>query len=316
MIITRTPLRISLIGGGTDVPAFYRKNPPGAVVSFAINKYVYVIANKKFDSKVRVSYSQTENVDHVHELKHELVRETLKFFRIENGIEIASISDIPGNGTGLGSSSSFTVGLVKALGRNIPPGHLAERAYMVEAEQCNHPVGKQDQYSAAHGGFNRFTFYKNSVICVSATWPFPEDWNLLLWTGISRDANEILASQKRSFENGGNTEIGKQMADLANRFWYEVTDEPPHVSVVGEYLREAWKIKKFFANGISNSKIDSIYDIAILAGAIGGKLCGAGGGGFFFFIAPPETHKNIVKATGLRKIDFKIEPNGSEVIYG
>jgi len=274
MITTRTPLRISLIGGGTDIPSFYKK-APGAVVSFAINKYVYVSVNKKFDGKFRVSYSQTENVDSIDDIQHELVREALRLFSIKTGLEITSISDIPGNGTGLGSSSSFTVGLLNALGKNNAPSVLAERAFTVEAEKCFHPVGKQDQYAAACGGVNYMMFGRNYVKIspIKLTQKWTEEFEshaLLLWTGITRDANEILAVQNKNFLNGGNIEIGKQMARLANDFYAELLGDIT-IPRIGEYLQQAWQIKKFFASGVSNSKIDALYEKAMWNGALGGR---------------------------------------------
>lgn len=318
MRITRTPLRISLIGGGTDMPAFYEKHA-GHVFSFTINKYVYVSVNRKFDDKVRVSYSQTEIVNSTDDLKHDLARESLRLYKIMNGMEISSISDIPGNGTGLGSSSAFTVGLIKAIDPDIPHGILAERAFTVEANECHHPVGKQDQYASAYGGFNFFTFSAKNVrvepVFPGQTWRAGlQDHCLLLWTGIARDANEILARQRSTFMNGGNVEIGLQLSRLAVDFHAEFIHgmQPARI---GEFLGEAWKIKKFLASGISNNKIENWYDIAMRAGAYGGKILGAGGGGFLFFIAPPSTHAAIVQATGLRRIDINIEPEGSKVIY-
>lgn len=318
MITTRTPLRISLLGGGTDLPAFTKKNV-GKVVSFAINKYVYISVNKKFDGKLRVSYSQTETVNDIDELKHELARETLRLFNIKTGLEITSVSDIPGNGTGLGSSSAFTVGLIKALGRNVPPSILAERAFTIEAEKCFHPVGKQDQYISAHGGINHFIFDKNFVKVDPINPPLRwveemESHSLLLWTGISRNANDILKAQSKTYTDGGNVGVGVELASMTGEFYYELLDGMT-VKRTGEYLNQAWKLKKFLAQGISNSKIDTWYDLAMLNGAYGGKLLGAGGGGFLYVLAPPYLHEQIMKVTGLRHVEFKIEKEGSKVIY-
>jgi D-glycero-alpha-D-manno-heptose-7-phosphate kinase len=318
MLITRTPLRISLIGGSTDVPAFYKKNA-GAVVSFAINKYIYVSVNEKFDGKYRVSYSKTENVKTVDEIQHNLVRESLKLFNIKKGLEITSVSDIPGSGTGLGSSSAFTVGLLKALGKDDRPAILAERAFVVEAEMCFQPIGKQDAYASAHGGLNYMAFHKNSVQVIklnqSPEWISEfEKHSLLLWTGRSRDANEILKLQNKGFQDGGNTEMGKMLSQLANDLYVGMLN---HISIqeTGVLLQEAWKVKKFLAFGISDAQIEGWYDNAMRYGSYGGKLLGAGGGGFLFFLAPPDRHAQIIEKTGLRKIPFNIEMTGSEVIY-
>lgn len=320
MKITRTPLRISLVGGGTDMPSFYSKYP-GAVFSFAINRYVYVSVNPKFDGTFRVSYSKTEMSPNIDAIQHSLVRESLKLMNVKTGIEVTSIADIPGEGTGLGSSSAFTVGLLKALTLgSVEPAILAERAYTVEGEMCSHPVGKQDQYASALGGMNFITFGKNSVnvrpIQPSADWM--KDFyscTLLLWTGMTRDANEILKHQRKGFVDGGNIEIGKMLAHQAHVFMQEVFDGAPFRRL-GQILDETWKLKKMLSPNISSPKIDALYDKAKEAGAYGGKLLGAGGGGFIFLFAPHYLHKQIIEATGLRKIDFAVEPNGSELIYG
>jgi len=319
MIITRTPLRISLLGGGTDLPSFYNFHT-GAVVSFAINKFVYVSVNRKFDNSYRVSYSRTENVKTVDEIQHSLVRESIKMFNIKHGLEITSVADIPGNGTGLGSSSSFTVGLIKALSTPILPSQLAERAFRVESEKCGHPVGKQDQYAASYGGMNYFTFNKSGVevypLKMSELFKTIFKMHcLLLWTGMNRNANEILDVQNRNFKTRGNIEIGKQLARLTMDFHSEFRGGM-YMERLGEYLQESWKLKKFLAKGITNLTIDKIYENGMRAGAFGGKLLGAGGGGFFLFIAPPDRHKAIIESVGgLRQLDFEFEEMGSQVIY-
>ena len=318
MIITRTPLRISLVGGGTDVKEFYSKHA-GAVVSFAIQHYVYVSVNKKFDGKFRVSYSQTENVNTLDEIQHDLVRESLRLHNIKTGLEITSVSDIPGNGTGLGSSSAFTVGLVNALSKNVTPAALAECAYVVENETCGHPTGKQDQYACALGGMNYLAFQRRHVKVIplypSEAWLNEfQSHSLLLWTGIARDGNEILKEQRGNFSSGANLEIGKQMAQLATDLYVEILNEEG-MDRIGGLIAESWKIKRFFANGISNMRIEGQIEEIKQSGAYGWKLCGAGGGGFLFVLAPPDTHARIVERTGLRQIKFKIEKEGSKVIY-
>lgn len=320
MRITRTPLRISLVGGGTDMPAFYSKHP-GAVFSFTINKYVYVSVNEKFDGTFRVMYSKTENVPSVEQIDHTLVRESLRMMNVKSGMEIASIADIPGEGTGLGSSSAFTVGLLRALTHEeLEPSILAERAFTIEAEKCMNPVGKQDQYASAIGGMNFMTFGKRSVSCrrISPPAKWMEDFyssTLLLWTGMTRDANEILKFQRKGFQDGGNVEVGKMLSRQAHEFMQEVLDGAK-AKRLGEILHETWKLKKMLAPSISSSRIDEIYEKAIQAGAYGGKLLGAGGGGFLFFFAPNYLHRNIIADTGLKNIEFEVEENGSEVIYG
>lgn len=320
MIITRTPLRISLVGGGTDMASFYQEHP-GAVVSFAISKYVYVSVNPKFDGNIRVSYSKTENVDDVSQIKHDLVRETLKENGIKKGLEIVSISDIPGGGTGLGSSSAFTVGLINALkNQTCSPQMLAENAYMIEYGKCRHPVGKQDQYACAQGDLNFFEFSKSGVVvhphdANHDLWLHEfEKYGLLLWTGQIRDANTILKAQDSSFADGANVEAGKKLAFLAASFWQEML-AGCEMWVLGEIMDEGWKVKKSMVNTISNERIDKLYALACYSGAYGGKLLGAGGGGFLFFLADPADHERISAATGLQQVGYKIDTEGSKVIY-
>lgn len=297
------------------MPQFYEKNV-GGVVSFAIDKYVYVSVNPKFDGKIRVSYSKTENVDEVDEIQHDLVRETLREWKIQSGLEITSVADIPGNGTGLGSSSSFTVGLIHALSRGGHPAILAERAYIIESEKCHRSVGKQDQYAAAHGGMNYMRFVKNRVE-VETLYPHKDMENdlLLLHTGISRSANEILKEQGRNFNKGDTLSVGRHLAALAYSFRGEWLEGKMTSEKLGKYLHTGWEFKKQLSS-VSNPQIDEWYKIAMNNGAYGGKLLGAGGGGFLLFSAPYETHARITEATGLRRIDFKIETKGSEIIYG
>lgn len=316
MIISRTPLRLSLVGGGTDVPAFYEQSP-GAVVSFAINHYVYVSVNKKFDGKFRVSYSTTENVDTADQIQHDLVRNALKRFKMDGGLEVVSVADIPGEGTGLGSSSAFTVGLLNALNWHyqadyIHPAALAEQAF--EVEQAEHPgIGKQDQYAAAYGGFNFIRFESKKV----EVWKFDiqpnfEDWFLLLYTGITRKADDMLQAQSNAFRED-RLKIGKGMALLAEEFRNQYISGKIHI---GELLHENWILKTCIHKDITNSQVNTWYTLARANGALGGKLCGAGGGGFMLFYAPPDSHKKITEVTGLRRVDFKIEKEGSKIIYG
>jgi len=322
MIISRTPLRVSLVGGGTDTPAFYEK-APGAVVSFAISKYIYVSVNEKFDGTFRVSYSRTENEATIDGIQHDLVRRALQTFRVVSGLEITSVADIPGSGTGLGSSSSFTVGLVNALGhhlhKNNPKGGgLAEFAYDIEA--TGHPeIGKQDHYAAACGGLNLFRFNKKSVTIKPVE---AEDSDLvefekhlvLLWTGITRPSSIPLRSQMRNFSALDKTmKAGIEMAAYANELYRQM--QAGNFHMVGEYLHENWLLKKSISDTISNEKIDWLYEVATKNGADGGKLCGAGGGGFLLFHCDPDARDRIAKATELRRVDFRIDTKGSDIIY-
>ena len=312
MIITRTPLRISLVGGATDMPAFYEKHL-GAVVNFAISKYIYVSVNEKFDKNIRVSYSKTENVKNIDDLKHDLAREALRYFRYTGGVEVTSVSDIPGEGSGLGSSSAFAVGIVNALGHGTNPIALAERAFHLE-NLCQHPIGKQDIYASSYGGMNLMTF-RGKKVEVSPLYPTDgmQDHFLLLWTGTTRRSSEILKEQSENFKSGDTLEIGLEMRTLALRFNDEYRDGM-HPARIGLYLNENWRLKKRLAT-ISSPQIEEKLALGLCNGAYGGKLCGAGGGGFLLFIAPPETHGTIIDVTGLRKVDFRIEPEGSKVIY-
>lgn len=320
MIITRTPLRISLFGGGTDIYDFYR-HYGGACLSFTIDKYVYVSVNEKFDGRTRVSYSETENVDDPRELKHDLARESLSFFNMR-GLEIASVADIPGAGTGLGSSSAFTVGLVSALSgmtRNGTPycrSMLAETAYTIEANLCDHPAGKQDQYAAAYGGLHYYGFAQDGTVQVQPVDFRPELFEsmMLFWTGITRSANEILKEQKlRLKSNDKSIKAGIEMLNLTD-YMVEEFEKFDYYDF-GKMLHLAWKTKKAINPCASNADLDLLYSTAIRAGARGGKLCGAGGGGFFLFVVDKDHQDNVRNKLKLREIPFRVEPEGSKVIY-
>lgn len=324
MIITRTPLRISLIGGGSDIPEFYQREF-GAVVSFAIDKYVYVAINQKFDGRTRVSYSKTENVAHYSELQHDLARETLAHFDL-NGLEITSVSDIPGEGSGLGSSSAFTVGLCKAIvkcidGRvNVHPSVFADLAFGIERGRCEHPVGKQDQYAVSYGGLHYFQFNQDDSVVAEAL-PLKgyaksdlERSLMLFWTGQTRQANVILADQAVRMENNPSIfDATRAMRDGAILMRAGLIQG--NVDFIGHQLHASWMLKRALSKYVSDTSLDSIYDRALLAGAIGGKLCGAGGGGFFLFWVPPNKHESVRKAIGLRQVPFRMVDRGSEIIY-
>jgi len=322
MILTRTPLRISLVGGGTDLPGFYKRSF-GAVISFAINKYVYVGVNKKFDDKVRVSYSRTENEKHAMDLRHDIIREALLSYGT-NGIEVVTVADIPGSGTGLGSSSSLAVGLSKALHKytngqaNRHPSVYAEHGYHIEREMCLHHVGKQDHYAAAYGGWHYFQFNADDTVSAEPI-ELNEDEKhelenrfVLLWTGRARNAKDILKEQEAGIETFSPTY--HRMRELAIEMRNELRAKD--FSNIGAYMRDNWKLKKLLSSGISNPWIDEIYGKAIEAGAQGGKLCGAGGGGFFLFYGKLGLAQRLEKATGLKHIPFQIDTEGCRVLYG
>ena len=324
MIISRTPLRISFAGGGSDLAVFYR-HEPGAVVSTAINKYIYITINKKFDHKIRASYSVTEIVDSVDELKHELIREALRLLGLDGGIEITSISDIPSRGTGLGSSSTYTVGLLKALyaykGQHVGAERLAREACRIEIEICGKSIGKQDQYIAAYGGMRYIQFnlhesvFVDPIICSPATKEELQKRLLLLYTGLTRSADDILVEQAHNIENDeSRRQALRTMVKLARELREALAAN--ELESFGEILHQGWLEKKKMTNGISNARIDEWYERARQHGAVGGKITGAGGGGFLLLYAPLERHTEIVSALPeLRPVAFRFEPQGSKIIY-
>ena len=324
LIISRTPLRISFAGGGSDLPAYYR-NEPGAVLSTAINKYIYITVNRKFDEKIRASYSITEIVDTVDELKHELIREALKLVLPPCGIEITSISDIPSSGTGLGSSSTYTVGLLNSLyahlGQSVGAQRLAREACEIEIYHCCKPIGKQDQYIAAYGGLQYIRFnpdesvFVDPVICSTETKHRLQNSLIMLYTGLTRSADDILREQSENTANErANRRTLRRMARLAGelRDALVVND----LDGFGEALHEGWVEKKKLASGISNPEIDEWYETARRHGALGGKLLGAGGGGFLLLYAHPEHIPDILSALPyLQPVPVRMEPQGSKIIY-
>ena len=322
MIITRTPLRITFTGGGTDLQSYYKLNGPGMVINAAINKYIYIIVNKKFDNAIRVSYSRTEIVDSVDKIQHPTVREAMKLLGIDGGIEILSISDIPSEGTGLGSSASFLVGLLNALhawkGEVVSPDDLANEAIHIKTDILKEAEGKQDEYIAAYGGIRLMEFNSDESVEVRPI-IIPEDARtalkesmMLMYTGKHRRAPDILNKQSSSASEhldayGKMKEITKSLYEnLAKGNWKET----------GRFLHENWLLKKSLDNDISNQTIDAWYNKALENGAIGGKLLGAGGGGFMLLFAPQEKQEQIKKALPeLRMEDFEFEYLGSRIIF-
>lgn len=320
MIITKTPLRISFTGGGTDLPAFY-KNGYGAVVSTAIDKYIYITVNKRFDNSIRMSYSQTEIVNHVDELKHDIARECLRMVGITGGIEITSIADIP-SGTGLGSSSSFTVGLLNALysyvGERLSSEELAKRACQIEIDVLGHPIGKQDQYAAAYGGINYFTFERNGEVRREKIIVSNNDLRnmnrklMMFYTGVRRSTDGILARQSKDTKN--KMEVLTFMRDQANQMKSYLTAKG-FDSEFAAMLDTAWVKKKSVTSGISNPQIDELYQKALNAGASGGKLLGAGGGGFILLYCDEQYQQAVRDALELNELDFEISNYGGRVVY-
>ncbi len=321
MIISRTPFRVSFAGGGTDLRAFY-KHDFGAVISTAVDKYMYIQVNKRFDETIRVSYSKTEIVETVDQIRHPIVREALKLVDITQGIEIISIADIPA-GTGVGSSSSFTVGLLNALyaylGKHVDAEALASQACHIEIETLGEPIGKQDQYIAAYGGLQyiRFnsdeTVYVDPVICSKELKDRLGRQLLMFYTGLKRSASEILTRQKKETKN--KLDYFCKLRDLAGQM-QQILIKDGDLHKFGELLHEGWMIKRGILSDISNNIIDSYYEHALKAGAVGGKLLGAGGGGFILLYCPEEKHDDVRKALSeLRELPIALEPQGSKIIY-
>ncbi|MEK7533840.1 MAG: GHMP kinase [Patescibacteria group bacterium] len=324
MIISRTPLRISFVGGGSDIASFYR-NTPGAVVSTAINKYIYIAVNKQFDGRIVLYYSKTEIVKKLTDIENNLIREALRLTGIEGGIHITSIADIPSEGTGMGSSSSYIVGLLNALyayqGKHVNAEKLAREACQIEIDILKKPIGKQDQYIAAYGGFQYVKFnsddsvYVDPIVCKIETKKMLEKRLLLFYTGITRSSAPILAKQTKNMA----TQTGKRkfminMVHLAKEMHNALNKNK--LDNFGKILHENWLLKKQMAEGITNSQVDKWYKAALKNGATGGKLLGAGGGGFLLFYAPEEKHEKIKNSlSNLTYQKFTFEPQGSKIIF-
>jgi D-glycero-alpha-D-manno-heptose-7-phosphate kinase len=324
MIITRAPLRMSFVGGGSDLPSFYTRFG-GAVLSTAIDKYVFVTVNRKFDDAIRISYSRTELVQSVDAVAHELVRACMKLTGVTGGVEITTIADIPSRGTGLGSSSSFTAALLHGLyafrGEYVSAARIAEETCHVEIDLCGAPIGKQDQYASAYGGLNFIEFQPDGavdispIICSPQTVSSIQDNLLMFYTGRTRSASSLLATQSRKSENDERTQDSlKQMVALAYKLRTEL--QANNCAAFGEILHENWLLKRSLTEGVSNAELDGWYQAAMDAGALGGKLLGAGAGGFLLFYAPRERHAQIKAALStLRHIPVAFERSGSQVIF-
>lgn len=321
MIITRTPFRMSFAGGGSDIASFYEKHG-GCVLSTTINKYMYISVHPSFESMDTVlKYSQTEIVNDVNEINHKYFKEVLNMLRI-SGVEITSTADVPA-GTGLGSSSSFTVGLLHALysykGKFVSKEKLAQKACEIEIEHLKNPIGKQDQYAAAYGGLNYYQFNKDGrvfvepIIMKNSMYQQLEKNLMMFYTGQLHSASKILKEQSGNITSGDKEANQLRMCELAR----ELKDELQHnnIDAMGEILHEGWTLKRTLANGISNPVIDEYYDIAMKHGAIGGKLLGAGGGGFLLFYVPEKRQQEVRLALNLTQMPIALDTQGSAVIY-
>ena len=296
MIFSKTPFRISFVGGGTD--NLKKQNFKGQVVSCTINKYIFVGMNRKFDNKIRFSYSKTENVNHAKNLKHEMLRETFKYFNITNGFEVVSVGDIPSTGSGLGSSSSFLVGLIKCINSfknlKLTKKKIAEIACHIEINILKKPIGMQDQYSAAFGGLNHIIFDRKIIkvkkIIISKNRLKTFENNLFLfYTNISRKSKSILKNVKKN----DNNKFLKQIANLSDKF--QKVLKSGDLDNIGKILDEGWNLKKKLSKNTSNIILDKMYDYGLKSGANGGKLLGAGGGGFFLFYVQKKNQKIFKK---------------------
>ena len=326
MIISQTPLRIGLLGGGTDLPGYYREHG-GRVLNCAIDKYVYVIVKQRFDDDIYVNYSKKEIVSRVDDLEHELVREAMHMAGVMNGVEITTLADIPSGGSGLGSSSAVTVGLLQALfayqGRQVSAEELAERACTIEIERCRKPIGKQDQYMAAFGALTALEIAKDGKVSVSHP-PLSmelvdalESNILLFYTGAARDAVTILREQDGATKSKDRVVVGslREIKDIGIEIGNAIVKGD--VRRFGELLDVHWQMKKRLSGGISSPEIDAWYELAKHNGAIGGKICGAGGGGFLMLYCEEDKHRlrDAMRRAGLCELNFRFEFEGSKVVF-
>tara|TARA_B100000945_G_scaffold318516_1_gene323559 strand:- start:24677 stop:25654 length:978 start_codon:yes stop_codon:yes gene_type:complete len=324
MIISRTPLRVSFCGGGTDIDDFSMSEPTGGrVVSAALSRFVYVTINRRFDDRIRISYSSMEDVDSLDNIQHGLVREALRLTGIESGVEITTIADIPGQGTGLGSSSSVTVGLLNAMhafqGRQVSKEQLAEEACEIEIDTLGAPIGRQDQYAASFGGVNSIRFGETGVHVeqievsdqLSAT--ISENFTLV-FTGMTRSASKVLSeeSEDESDKSSRMREIRKHADEAASHL------DNGDLASLGAILNETWISKRGVSSMVTNSHIDELYERAISSGAIGAKLLGAGNGGFLLVYGNRELRGLLQKELGAnhRMFPLEIDFSGSRIIFG
>lgn len=321
MILVKTPLRISFFGGGSDIPSYY-ENFGGEVLSTSIDQYMYTAVCKTAIDGFKVVYNDIEIAKTVDEIKHDRVRECLKYFNIERHIEISSFAEIPTKGTGLGSSSTYTVGLINALaklnGWKMNKFEVAELACYIEIEACGEKIGKQDQYAASFGGMNHIEFNAEETTVTPVNVPnyTLHDLNnnlMMFYTGVTRSAADILA--KQSADSWDKAHLMFQMVAMA-RYGISYLKQN-NIDAFGSLLNDAWSIKKQMSDGISNPAFDQIYEDAISAGALGGKILGAGGGGFFLFYVPQNSQSSVRdKLSHLKEFKFRFEDKGSQLVYG
>lgn len=321
MIITQTPLRISFLGGNTDFAQYYQKYG-GCVLTTAIDKYIYCTIHKRFDDLIYVNWSEKEIVESVSQIKHELVAEAMKKVGVTKGVEISFYSDIPSGGSGLGSSSSVTVGVLNALhqfvGETVSAQQLASEAVDIEINILKKPIGIQDQYIAAFGGLRFFEFKTNGQVNSQKIKISPgarEDFDnslMLFYTGKTHNSQTILTDVRK------NITLKKASLNKVKILAYKGKDalESGHPEKIGELLNEHWSLKKEMGSGVSNSNIDKMYKIAIDAGAMGGKIAGSGGGGFLLLMVPSSSRENVRRALkNYRELPFRLGVEGSRIIF-
>ena len=321
MLIVQTPLRISLAGGGTDLPGYYREHG-GYVVSTAIDKYIYVIVNARYDDKIYVDYTQKEIVDHVDEIQHDLVREAARMAGMTHGFEVAMMADIPSEGSGLGSSSTLVVGLLNAFyhfrGMQVDQERLAREACRIEIEILGRPIGRQDQYIAAYGGLCGITFGEGDEVTVERLAMGESDKRrlgsnlLLFFTDIVRKSASILSEQSERIvdtteAHHGIKALAAEAKDALLRGEYDL---------IGDILHRNWELKKSLASGITNPQIDEMYARVQQGGAIGGKISGAGGGGFLLCYCPRSSQDQVRELMSeYREMPFMLDPFGTRVVF-
>jgi D-glycero-alpha-D-manno-heptose-7-phosphate kinase len=321
LIIVQTPLRISFFGGGTDFRAFFMQEG-GCVLSSAIDKYIFITIKERFDSKLRIGYTQTEMVDEVDQIHHELIRESLRITKIDRGIEITTMGDIPSEGSGLGSSSTVTVGALHAmyayLGEMVSAERLAREACEVEIERLKRPMGIQDQYIVAYGGLRFFEFLPNGQVTAEKIKLSAEAQRalnnsfMLFFTGVSRNSSSILKEQVGNLKDHLN-EL-RELKHMAHEARCAI--EADDFDALGVLLHQSWDLKKRLAGTISNQQINEMYETARGAGAVGGKIAGAGGGGFLLLYVPMERQNKVRMAlNGLQELPFRLEADGTKVIF-
>jgi D-glycero-alpha-D-manno-heptose-7-phosphate kinase len=322
VIISKTPLRVSFVGGGTDMSDFYEEHG-GAVVSSTIDKWVRVVVAPRFEGDLRVSYSRTEIVATASDVEHELVREALRLTGLPRGIDVITLADVPSQGTGLGSSSAVTVGLLNALyayqGMSRSAAELAREACAIEIEILGKPIGRQDQYAAAYGGFNFIEFMPRGggvrvepIVCQPHALERLHRSLMLFYTGRQRAATDVLGGQREAIVAGSATEALSSMRDLAHKMRVALGDG--ETEDVGALLNENWQLKRSLVDGLSDEQVDGWYERARDAGAIGGKLLGAGAGGFLLIMAEPARQTKVRTAlSDLREVPFHFAARGSQI---